>query len=78
VGIAVLLLVAEFTSGAPEPGTPIPAIAWGFAAVISLGGATRFALLSRATAPNRTDPIPRRPSSPSSPHTVARPESRAT
>jgi MFS family permease len=69
VGIAVLLLVAEVTSGAPEPGTPIPAIAWGFAAVISLGGATRFALLSRATALNRTHPIPRRPSAPSSTHT---------
>jgi hypothetical protein len=47
VGIAVLLLIADVTTGAPEPDTRIPAIAWGFAAMISLCGATMFAFLSR-------------------------------
>ena len=35
LGIAALLLVAALTTGIPEPGSPVPAIAWGTAALIS-------------------------------------------
>lgn len=42
VGIAMLLLVAAFTTGVPGPGTSVPAIAWGLAAAISLGGSVVF------------------------------------
>lgn len=50
IGIATLLLIASVTSGAPASGTPRPAIAWGFATVVSLGGAIAFALRSRLQA----------------------------
>jgi hypothetical protein len=55
--------------GAPGPGTPIPAVAFGFAAVISLCGAATFALLSRAAA-LETQPTP--------PPTVAEPAAPAS
>jgi predicted MFS family arabinose efflux permease len=65
VGIAVLLLVAQLTTGAPESGSPVPAIAWGFAAITSLCGATTFALRSRSAPFNRNHPTPRPPRAPS-------------
>jgi MFS family permease len=43
LGIAALLLVAALTTGIPEPGSPVPAIAWGIAALISGSGAVLFA-----------------------------------
>jgi MFS family permease len=48
VGIAVLVLVATATTGAPAAHTARPAIAWAVAAVLAAGGATAFAL-SRPT-----------------------------
>jgi len=39
LGIAALLLVAALTTGIPEPGSPVSAIAWGTAALISCTGA---------------------------------------
>ena len=44
LGIAALLLVAALTTGIPEPGSPVPAIAWGTAALISSTGAVIFRL----------------------------------
>jgi MFS family permease len=46
LGIAALLLVAALTTGIPEPGSPVPAIAWGIAALISAIGAVIFGLKS--------------------------------
>jgi MFS family permease len=46
LGIATLLLVAALTTGIPEPGSPVPAIAWGTAALISCTGAVIFGLKS--------------------------------
>lgn len=46
LGIAALLLVAALTTGIPEPGSPVPAIAWGTAALISCIGAIIFGLKS--------------------------------
>lgn len=43
LGIAALLLVAALTTGVPEPGSPVPAVAWGIAALISGTGAVIFA-----------------------------------
>lgn len=48
LGIAALLLVAALTTGIPEPGSPVPAIAWGTAALISGTGAIIFGLTSTA------------------------------
>jgi MFS family permease len=42
LGVAALLLVAALSTGIPEPGSPVPAIAWGLAAVISATGAAVF------------------------------------
>jgi MFS family permease len=44
VGIAVLVLVATATTGAPAADSARPAIAWAVAAVLAAGGATAFAL----------------------------------
>jgi MFS family permease len=46
LGIAALLLVAALTTGIPEPGSAVPAIAWGIAALISFTGAVIFGLKS--------------------------------
>jgi hypothetical protein len=46
VGIATLLLVAALSTGIPEPGSPVPAIAWGITALISFAGAVIFGLRS--------------------------------
>jgi MFS family permease len=46
LGIAALLLVAALTTGIPEPGSPVPAIAWGTAALIACTGAVIFGLKS--------------------------------
>ncbi len=48
IGIAVLVLVATATTGAPAADTARPAIAWAVAAILAAGGATAFAL-SRPT-----------------------------
>ena len=53
IGIAVLVLVATATTGAPAADTARPAIAWAVAAVLAAGGATAFAL-SRPTATETT------------------------
>jgi MFS family permease len=50
LGIAALLLVAALSTGIPEPGSPVPAIAWGIAALISFTGAIIFGLSSTAGA----------------------------
>ena len=50
VGIAALLLVAALSTGIPEPGSPVPAIAWGIAAAISGTGAIIFGLKSTGEA----------------------------
>lgn len=50
VGIAMLLLVAALTTGVPAPHKPVPAVAWGLAALISLGGAAAFGVWDRRTA----------------------------
>ena len=52
LGVAVLLLVAALTTGIPESGSPVPAIAWGIAALTSGTGAVIFGLkgADRATA----------------------------
>jgi MFS family permease len=50
LGIATLLLVAALTTGIPEPGSPVPAIAWGLAAAISCTGAVIFGLRSASDA----------------------------
>jgi MFS family permease len=42
LGIAALLLVAALSTGIPGPGSPVPAIAWGIAALVSLTGAIAF------------------------------------
>jgi hypothetical protein len=44
LGIAALLLVAALSTGIPESGSPVPAIAWGIAAAISGTGAVIFGL----------------------------------
>lgn len=44
VGISALLLLAALTTGIPEPGSPVPAIAWGTAALIACTGAVIFGL----------------------------------
>lgn len=49
IGIAILVLIATATTGAPAADTARPAIAWAVAAVLAAGGATAFAL-SRPTA----------------------------
>ncbi|MBV9004661.1 MAG: hypothetical protein JO181_08380 [Solirubrobacterales bacterium] len=49
IGIAVLVLVATATTGAPAADTARPAIAWAVAAGLAAGGATAFAR-SRPTA----------------------------
>ena len=46
LGIAALLLLAALTTGIPEPGSPVPAIAWGTAALIACTGAAIFGLKS--------------------------------
>ena len=46
LGIAALLLVAALSTGIPEPGSPVPAIAWGIAALISFTAAIIFGLSS--------------------------------
>jgi len=51
VGIAMLLLVAALTTGVPEPHKPVPAVAWGLAALISLAGAVIFGIWDRRAAP---------------------------
>jgi len=48
--VAVLLLVAALTTGIPGPGRPVPAVAWGLAAAISLAGAVLFASRDRLAA----------------------------
>lgn len=53
IGIAILVLVATATTGAPAADTARPAIAWAVAAVLAAGGATAFAL-SRPTATETT------------------------
>ncbi len=53
LGISFLLLVAALTTGVPQQGSPVPATAWLLAALISLAGATTFALLSRPVAMRR-------------------------
>ena len=50
VGIALLLLVAALTTGVPEPRKPVPAAAWGLAALISLAGAGTFGIWDRRAA----------------------------
>jgi Major Facilitator Superfamily len=50
LGIATLLLVAALSTGIPEPGSPVPAIAWGIAAAISFTGAVIFGLQSTGDA----------------------------
>jgi MFS family permease len=42
LGIAALLLVAALTTGLPQRGSAIPAVAWGIAALISCVGAVTF------------------------------------
>jgi MFS family permease len=42
LGIAVVLLVATVTSGAPAPGGPVPAAGWGTGAAIAAVGAVCF------------------------------------
>ena len=42
LGVAVLLLVAALTTGIPESGSPVPAIAWALAALASGTGAVIF------------------------------------
>ena len=49
VGIAVVLLVAAWTTGIPESGSPEPAIAWGAAALIGCTGALLFGPASAGT-----------------------------
>jgi MFS family permease len=56
LGIATLLLVAAVTTGIPEAGTPVPAIAWALAAAISLTGAAFFGLSCRR--PGTSDDAP--------------------
>lgn len=58
LGIAALLLVAAATTGVPAPGKPVPAVAWGLAAVIGVIGAVAFGFVSSA-APG-PKPQPRR------------------
>ncbi len=53
IGIAILVLIATATTGAPAADTARPAIAWAVAAVLAAGGATAFAL-SRPTATETT------------------------
>ena len=50
LGIAALLLLAALTTGIPEPGSPVPAIAWGTAALIACTGAVIFGLKSAGRA----------------------------
>jgi MFS family permease len=59
LGIAVLLLIASFTSGLPGPGHPPPDLAWGVGAAVAAAGALRFAV-TRA-APAVTTPPPASP-----------------
>lgn len=58
LGIAALLLVAALTTGIPGPGSPVPAIAWGIAALIACTGAIIFGLKS-ASHPATADPMAR-------------------
>jgi MFS family permease len=44
LGIATVLLIAALSTGIPEPGSPVPAIAWGIAALVSSAGAISFGL----------------------------------
>jgi MFS family permease len=57
LGIAALLLVATVTTGVPGPGRPVPAVAWGLAAVIGVIGAVAFRFVS-SSAPG-SEPQPR-------------------
>ena len=50
----MLLLVAALTTGVPAPHKPVPAVAWGLAALISLGGAAAFGVWDRRTAVRAT------------------------
>ncbi len=59
LGIAVLLLIASFTSGLPGPGHPPPDLAWAVGAAVAAAGALRFAV-TRA-APAVTTPPPASP-----------------
>jgi MFS family permease len=47
VGIAVLLLIATVTTGAPERGSGVPAPAWATAAAVALAGAAFYAVRGR-------------------------------
>ena len=58
LGIATLLLVAAVTTGVPAPGRPVPAVAWGLAAVIAATGAVVFGSLKPTAA--AAAPQPRR------------------
>jgi MFS family permease len=58
-GIAVLLLIADATTGAPAPGTGTPVIAWAAAAAIAAAGALAFTRSPR--------PIPQPPAPPAPP-----------
>jgi MFS family permease len=65
-GIAALLLVAAVTTGIPEARSPVPAIAWGTAALVSCAGSVFFGLNTapirwRAGRIARTGASPRRP-----------------
>jgi MFS family permease len=42
LGVAALLLVAALSTGIPEPGSPVPALAWGLVAAVSGAGAAVF------------------------------------
>ena len=50
LGIATLLLVAALSTGIPDRGSPVPAIAWGLAAAISGAGAVFFGFQSTGDA----------------------------
>lgn len=52
LGIAVLLLVADATTGIPGPGSPVPAVAWCLAAALGLAGAAVFAVWGRRPCTN--------------------------
>ncbi|MGH3201888.1 MAG: hypothetical protein ACRDOA_15745 [Streptosporangiaceae bacterium] len=51
LGIAILLLVAALTTGAPQPHRSPPDVAWALAAALSLAGATAFTLWDRPRTP---------------------------
>jgi MFS family permease len=57
IGIAALLLVCAVTTGVPGPGKPVPAVAWGLAAVIGVTGAIAFGY--KGSAARGPEPQPR-------------------